>query len=568
MNEICSGENIILFCVYHLNFNKDMNKHLNLIYYGVNETYEKIKENDVILEYELEKYNPLLQKRGYMETSAYLHVYWNQLYKNKEMVGFSQYDMKHEGHYNNLNKNMIYLLIIGKEVIVHDHKWNHLICPELRNLNFLIESYNRFFNKHYSIQELENMPFSLWQTNIYPVKIYEKLCKWLDILTKEIYPWSNEHPYETHFGSIGGYTERAISIFNAYEIYEGVKYENLNITNIEVSTIKHQYHKQSFLNNYSQDIHTKFIENITGNYDVQFCMFKSQCYLNGITYSCERIHKDGINGLYFKRDDWMSPKQYGFNIGGEDPRLLILHNKVYVIFTCVFNEPNIQRGIAITEFDNYNPILLKIKNNQFNHVEKNWSPFVKENELYFMYNVDPLVILKYDFNEEGLCDIIFTQNNIQLPFDVNNKYLRGGSNLIHYQNEYYIGGCHSRLHYNGIYYNTHIILLDTIKWKIVYLSKPIMYHKPKDLTLDCIPNTTIINHKSILPYHSTNLHNIQAPCSMYIKDSKYYITVDINCHITLLYELIIDIPIKDNEYSINEIENMTYMYNKTFIDNQ
>ncbi len=45
-------------------------------------------------------------------------------------------------------------------------------------------------------------PLSLWQTNIYPVKTYEKLCSWLEVLVDEIYPWSNE----THFGSIGGYT--------------------------------------------------------------------------------------------------------------------------------------------------------------------------------------------------------------------------------------------------------------------------------------------------------------------------------------------------------------------------
>ena len=34
-------------------------------------------------------------------------------------------------------------------------------------------------------------------------------------LVDEIYPWSNQPPYETHFGSIGGYTERALAIFNA-----------------------------------------------------------------------------------------------------------------------------------------------------------------------------------------------------------------------------------------------------------------------------------------------------------------------------------------------------------------
>ena len=581
-NDICSNNKFVMFCVYHKNYIENINTNLNFIYFGVNETYEKTKNgnNNIILEHELEKYNPLLQKRGYMETSAYLHVFWNNLYKDKEMVGFSQYDMKHKDNYENLNKNTIYLLN-SEQVIVSDKNWNHLMFPHLRNLNFLIESYNNFFSKKYSIQELEHMPLSLWQTNIYPVKIYEKLCRWLEVLVEEIYPWSNEEPYETHFGSIGGYTERALSIFNAFEIYEGVKYKNLNISHIETSVVKEQYNKKSFLNNYSQDIHTKFIENITGNYNnVNFCMFKSECYLNGVNYSCERINKNGINGLYFTKTGYETYKEYAFDIGGEDPRLVIINNKVYVIFTCVFNHNNIHRGIAVTEFDNYNPILLKIKNNKFNNMEKNWAPFVKENELYFIYNFDPLVILKYDFNNDGLCDIIFTQDNVELPINVSSKFLRGGSNLIHYKNEYFIGACHSRIHYNGVYYNTHVILLDTIKWKIIYLSKPIMYHyntntntNTNNLKINCLNNTNIINHKSILPHHSDVLHNIQAPCSLYMKNNKYFLTVDINCHITLLYELIINIPIinipiKCKSYNIQEIEDLTLLYNKCFIDNQ
>jgi hypothetical protein len=72
--------------------------------------------------------------------------------------------------------------------------------PKIRNLNFLIKSYNKYFNKKYSIEHLENMPLSLWQTNIYPIKIYEKLCKWLETLVDEIYPWANQPPYETHVG--------------------------------------------------------------------------------------------------------------------------------------------------------------------------------------------------------------------------------------------------------------------------------------------------------------------------------------------------------------------------------
>uniref|UniRef100_A0A6C0JPT3 Uncharacterized protein n=1 Tax=viral metagenome TaxID=1070528 RepID=A0A6C0JPT3_9ZZZZ len=558
----------VIYVVYHEENNSKI-KNDNFVYIGVNEIYKKNKSSNVILEYELTKYNPFLQKRGYMETTAYLHIYWNKLYKNKEMIGFFQYDMIHHNNYDSLNNNTIYTINTG-QYIVKNKNWNHLMVPHLRNLDYLIKSYNKHFSKNYSLNELENMPLSVWQTNIYPIKIYEKLCGWLELLVEEIYPWSNEPPYETHFGSVGGYTERALSIFNAFEIYEGVKYNFLNISHFTESPIvKLQYNNKSFLNNYSQDVHTKFIDNVTGNYNVNYCMFKSQCYLNNVLYSCERINKNGRNGLFFKRDDWDVPKEYAFDIEGEDPRLVILNEKVYVVFTCVFNHKDIHRGIALTEFDNYNPIFLKLKNNKFNRVEKNWAPFVKDNVLHFVYNYDPLIILKYDLNIYGLCDVIFIQNNVNMPIYINDKYLRGGSNLIHYKNEYYIGACHSRLHYKGIYYNTHIVILDTNKWTITYLSKPVMYcYNDNKLKLNTLHNTNIIHHKSILPFMSDNLHNLQAPCSLYKRDDKYFITIDINCHITLLYELIIDIPINsDKQFKQGEIETITYTYNKNFIDN-
>jgi hypothetical protein len=110
----------------------------NFTFFGVNEAYCKkySKENNVIFEYELEKYNPFLQKRGYMETSVYLHVYWNKLYQNKEMIGFSQYDMKHYQSYNYLDKDTIYLLNSGHSIL-NNKQWNDFMFPNIRNLDFL-----------------------------------------------------------------------------------------------------------------------------------------------------------------------------------------------------------------------------------------------------------------------------------------------------------------------------------------------------------------------------------------------------------------------------------------------
>jgi hypothetical protein len=532
MNHECNQ--IIMYVIHHTNI-QPINH--NVIYFGVNEIYKKEKIN--LLEYELEIYNPFLQKRGYMETSAYLHVYWNQMYNDYDMIGFLQYDMIYKSNYNHLKKDTIYLLN-SYQMIVKNEQWNDLMFSNIINLTFLIESYNQFFNKHYSMKELENMPLSLWQTNIYPISIYVKLCKWLELLVNEIYPWCNEDPYQTHFGSIGGYTERALSLFNAFEIYEGIEYENLDIQHYEPDIVKEQYNQHSFLNKYSQDIHTTFIENITGNYDVHFCMFKAQCYLNGIYYNCERINKHHKNGLYFIKDKEETYREHGFDIEGQDPRIFILNHEVYVIFICLSPYQHQNICIGLTKFDEWNPVFLQIENMEKNIIEKNWTPFVKDNQLYFVYNYDPLIILTYDFNSEGICKVVFKQDNISLPIHTSSTHLRGGSNLIHYKDQYYIGGCHSRIYSDCFEHYTHIILLDTMNWKLVYVSKPVMYlcdiSTPLNAWHSC-ENTSkpLDRFHTIIVDKTPNI--IQDPISLYMKDNEYYITINVRDCVSLLYKI-------------------------------
>ena len=560
------SNDLIMFCVYHKKYyQRPDNSYFT--FFGVNEVYPKDKTNNNILEYELPIYNPFLQKRGYMETSAYLHIYWNKLYEGNDMVGISQYDMKHNDTYDNLDKNTIYLLYAGHK-IVENGTWNSMMFPQIRNLDFLISSYNKHFNKKYSKNELNNKPLSLWQTNIYPVKIFEKLNSWLEKLVDEIYPWSNQPPYESHFGSIGGYTERAISIFNAYEIHEGVSYNKLNIEHGIGTDIQEQYNHKAFLNNYSQDIHTKYIDNITGNYMSDFCMFGSECYLDNIRYNCERIYRNGKNGLIFSRSDWTHPKEYAFDIEGEDPRIFILNNEVCIIFICISPYNNQNRCIGFTKFNEWKPIFLQIENMKKNYIEKNWAPCVKNNELYFVYNYDPLVIIKYNLNDQGICNIVYKQNNVKLPLDTSTTFLRGGSNLLQYKDDYYIGGCHSRIHKGGYFQHyTHIILLDTKNWKIMYVSKSIMYYcklteklnawhqnfSPYEKELDRIYN--ILNDKT------PNI--IQDPISLYTKDSRYYITINVRDCVTLLYEIkfenLLDIA-ESNDNNIGYWDNKTKIY--------
>ena len=293
------------------------------------------------------------------------------------------------------------------------------------------------------------------------------------------------------------------------------------------------------------EIKTKYIDNITGDYNNNFCMFKSQCYLNGVTYSCERINKNGKNCLYFKRDDLESYREYGLDIEGEDPRIVILNQEVYVVFICISPYKNQNRCISITNFNEWNPRFLQIENMEKKLIEKNWAPFVKDNKLYFVYNYDPLVIIHYDFNQDGICNVVFKQENCNLSFDTSKTYLRGGSNLIQYKDEYYIGGCHSRIKKDIFEHYTHIILLNTNNWELVYVSKPVLYNYNLTDKLNVLNERWISYGKkkldtvnNILIDKSPNI--IQDPISLYVKDDKYYITINVRDCVSLLYEIEFD----------------------------
>jgi len=178
-----------------------------------------------------------------------------------------------------------------------------------------------------------------------------------------------------------------------------------------------------------------------------------------------------------------------------------------------------------------------------NRIEKNWAPFVKNNRLYFVYNYDPLIIIEYDLNQNGICKVVYKQDDCILPINTSTTYLKGGSNLIHYKDGYYIGGCHSKIIKNCLEKYTHIILLNTNTWELVYVSKPVMYLCNIKDELNAWHQSPCSKKKldtfnincNILYDKTPNI--IQEPVSLYLKDDKYYITINVRDSVSLLYEL-------------------------------
>jgi len=573
------NQNLKIFIVYHqvidedVLFTKYSEEYIKktFAYYCVNEVIDKYETPKryglpIIYEYELPKYNPFLQLRHYMETSAYLHIYNNNLHKDLDFIGICQYDMLHTEEYNDLQKDRIYILDSGESIALNG-VWNNKMFPNIRNVDFLLESYNNHFKKTYTVHELNNAPLSLWQTNIYPKQIFEKLCSWLSILVDEVYPWSIEPPYETHWGVMGGYTERAIAIFNAIEIIESqCKFRLFNLIHREMCE-KMQYDKKCFLQYYDYNVYTKYVDNITTVEidNLHYSMFKAVYRDDNPTvgederrtggeddenqkYACERICVNGRNGLLFQTKT--TNVVYGFEIEAEDPRMVKVNDKLYVVFICLSPYEGQNRCIAITEFDKFEPTYLQIENMQKNPIEKNWAPFEKDGKLHFVYNYDPLVILTYDFNKDGICKVIYKQNNVDLPIKTETTFLRGGSNLLHYRDNYYIGGCHSRIHDGTRFYHfTHIVLLDVVNWTIVFLSKPVIYNYKKNDILR-------VNGTNIL--FDMNPNCIQDPVSIYKNHDKYYITINIRDSITHLYEIEFDIPETClKKYEMGELQYLT-----------
>ena len=103
-----------IFVVYHKtlydNFYQTISEdnRKNIVFYGVK---ERLENKPSIYEFELPIYNPKLQAQRYNESSAFYHIYENNLYKDLSYIGFAQYDMiiKNET-INAIKTQILYLL--------------------------------------------------------------------------------------------------------------------------------------------------------------------------------------------------------------------------------------------------------------------------------------------------------------------------------------------------------------------------------------------------------------------------------------------------------------------------
>lgn len=232
---------------------------------------------------------------------------------------------------------------------------------------------------------------------------------------------------------------------------------------------------------------------------------------NTNTNKAFELHTADIRS-YNKYTHLTKHKSYKF-LGYEDPRSIIINDYLYLIVS------------VFAEFEKFTQIgVFKIKLNKLldsNYIiysdnfcllnptyvndcmQKNWMPFVYNNNLHFVYSTNPHKILKL-LDDNGNIEIIHN-NTYNIP-----KNLRGSSNAILYNNVY-ISITHHR--YNMYY--THRFYTYDKNFKILnYTEEFIIFNN----TLVFIKYHKLLNH----------LWNVQFVSGILLENDKLFVYYGIN----------------------------------------
>lgn len=139
--------------------------------------------------------------------------------------------------------------------------------------------------------------------------------------------------------------------------------------------------------------------------------------------------------------------------GPEDPRLFYLKDDIYILINDLTKDS--KRHMFVGKVDlktlKYDkPIeLCESLSTRF---EKNWGPFIYEDKLHMIYDINPLKVFELEDNFK--CELKFNINNEILKqftdsFPDLHFHIRNSTNLIHIKNNEYLGLGHGVLDYKG-----------------------------------------------------------------------------------------------------------------------
>jgi hypothetical protein len=181
------------------------------------------------------------------------------------------------------------------------------------------------------------------------------------------------------------------------------------------------------------------------------------------------IHKGKITYKTFEK---YGIKLNCINAGVEDPRYFIFNDKIYLIM----NGLDIDNHRNMYLYNLTDDIFCKLFINNFDispiKRQKNWTPYIHLNELFLIYSLKPLCILKVINPDKGECVCI---KGDPLKHDDKYKYF-GSTPLIQWNYPNYIGFVHTRCSWHPC-----PIIYDVEKMEIKRIGKALIFKKPPGL---------------------------------------------------------------------------------------
>tara|TARA_B110000259_G_C14020939_1_gene403034 strand:- start:1600 stop:3036 length:1437 start_codon:yes stop_codon:yes gene_type:complete len=420
--------------------------------------------------------------------NIYLSLYDYNEYKKYDFIGIFNNEYDHHTIYEYLKATTIYIHKSNLYIAINDR-----ILPLMTSdVNNIIESYNQHFNTKFSIENLNNKPYTMSINAIYPIKIFEKLCGWLSVSDINL-----------HYQLV---------IFNAF--VELVNIEYLDIR----EPIRHYDHipflSYLYLSDiFEKDIETEYIENITSYNSLKTIKY------NDITVEqryCKERYSVYINGV-----------SYYNNLDCYDPIPFMYNDKLYIIFNGLSHRVNKHRVMYISDLTTLKELSVP---SEANVIEKNWVPVVKNGLLYFIKSFNPLVIYDYSNN-------IFINKNISYPY-----YPK--TNLIKYK-DYYVGLCYHKEYKKNIKYVGTFVFFMNSDFDIIYISKQLqfLYEETSNPIIKCFNhndmlctlNNIIVNVNST--FYKNKLVSSIIPMFIYEKNNDIYVIVNIQHCLSFVYKL-------------------------------
>jgi hypothetical protein len=223
--------------------------------------------------------------------------------------------------------------------------------------------------------------------------------------------------------------------------------------------------------------------------DTSFDIFHSMCTVDDVDYTFTR------NVRYQQWVDTKVAVNGQLLSAGEDPRAFDLLGTP-ACYSVRFNEwERFVPQLFLKSDDDW--ICLKIKMGNNTSAGKNWSPFVYNNEVYFVHEISPFRVLKLN-GDTVTTEFVKDMSAPNMPID-NYPVLRGGCNGLDIGNGIVLGFGHDNHATGGI---------DSIK------------HRPYAWALD-------MNSQSVELIESSaewdNKYNIIDPTAFIVKNNEYFL---------------------------------------------